>query len=320
MRLIENVLAKGLGADGMIAGQNAGEHVRTCAVLLECRLLMTGTSLAVGLDHAIERACATLSDLVHPDGCASLMFGAHLHSGAQIGAVLDVARRMCGVRAVRRPNVQLDEAGLCGWRDGRDYFLFASGAAEGARRMEADALAIEWSVSGERLFVAGGRGMGAVEIDRAGDGARKARRARLQVLPDGVVAEGTCEPAERLAGSPQLRRLLRSTKADLRIEDRVIGGAGQEVRGQIVCHPLARVRVGADGSVLVRRGGVTVRVESTRPITIENATWRPDAGLEVATRRIVVRYGQAPCSGTIRVTNLVAQPAEMLARMPAPTT
>jgi hypothetical protein len=316
MRWLERVLDRGLSVEGMIAGQNASEHVRTCALLLECRLLMTGTALEARLVSAIERACATLADLAHPDGGASSMFGGYVNCGAQMSAVLDAARRMCGIRVVRRPNVQLDEAGLCGWRDGRQYFLFGVGAVDGGR-MDADALSIEWTLGCERVFVAGGEQFASIEIDGAGT-ARNVRRARLQVLPDGVVAEGISEPTGRMAGAPQARRLLRSTNAELRVEDRVIGGAGQEVRAQIVCHPLARVRQGDDGSVTVRRGETVLRLESTQPISIELATWKPDAGLEVETRRIVLHYGPAPCSGTIRITNLVAQPTEKLVTIAAP--
>ncbi len=317
MKLLARAL-HGLEGDGMLAGQNAGEHAETCAKLLECRALLGGTELEEELRITIERACATLTDLVHPDGHASLLFDGQLHSGPSVDAILAVAGRLCGVQAVRRPSIRVDRAGLCGWREGRTYFLFASGSPEGGSPREADALAFEWTLQGERMFVAGGTRFAALEIDGAHGGTRSLSRARLQVLPDGLIAEGTCEPGARLRGRPLLRRLLRSTHAAMRIEDRVLGGAGQEVRAQIVCHPGARVRQDADGSVTVRRGAVAVRLESTKPITIEEASWRPDAGLEIATRRIVVHYGQTPCGGTIRLTNLAAHPPEMLVLTAAP--
>jgi hypothetical protein len=286
--------------------------------LLECRAVLGGTSVEPMLTAAIERACATLADLVHPDGHASLLGGGHLHAGPPVGATLDVARRLCDVRAVRRPNIRLDEAGLCGWREGRTYFLFASGTVAGSRTSR-DALAFEWTLHGERVFVADGESVAALEIDGSRGAARGARRTRLQVLPDGLVAEGTFEPAVRLKGRPLLRRLLRSTVGGMRIEDRVLGGVGQEVRAQILCHPAARVRQAADGSVSVRRGAVVLRLESEHPISIEDATWQPDAGLEIPTRRIVVHYGTAPCGGAIKITSLVAHPAEMIALTSMPT-
>jgi hypothetical protein len=304
------VLDHDLAVDGMLPGTTPASQARVCAMLLECRAVLDQPALQPRLDAAIERACAALSDLMHPDGFPSLLFGGQLHSGPPAVVVLDVALRLCGTRTVRRPRIVLP--GVCGWREGRTYFLFACGGTPTSMRASADALGIEWTLHGERIFVAGGTRNPPLEID--GTDARNAHalRTRLQILHDGIVAEGTSDRDARTAGRPMHRRLLRSTPASVRIEDRVIGGTGQDVRAQIVCHPNARVRRLADGSVIVRRGAIAVRVESAQRITVEDAVWQPDAGLEIRTRRIVVHYGLAPCAGSIRVQSLVTRPPEML--------
>jgi hypothetical protein len=285
--------------------------------LLECRVVVNdqgpeGRALQPALDATIDRACATLVDRVHHDGCPSLLFGGGLHAGHPSALILAAAQRLCGVRSVSRPSIVLDQAGVCGWRDGRSCFLFACGPVGDGCDAHADALAFEWTVHGERLFVAGG---GVEPFALEGERRLRARfrRTRLQVLPDGLVAEGECDRFSGATGRPLHRRLLRSTHDGLRVEDRVEGGAGQATSALLTCHPLARAKLMPDGTVTIRRGAVLVRVEARHPITIEAAVWQPDEGLALATQRLVVRIGPAPCVGSIHVRAQVTRALERTA-------
>ena len=47
--------------------------------------------------------------------------------------------------------------------------------------------------------------------------------------------------------------------------------------------------------MLLARGRAAARVVAETPIGIEDAVWRPEPGLSVPTRRLVVHHGRAPC-------------------------
>jgi uncharacterized heparinase superfamily protein len=260
--------------------------------------------------------------------------------------ILAVFARIYGNRPAARMHVALDDAGYYGYRDAKTFVLFDCGAiapdhlpAHG----HGDALSLEWTVQGERIFVDAGvfeyhagpwralsrstKAHNTVTLDdldqcefwssfRMGRRAR-VTRGRRQVLPDGVVIEGAHDGYAHLAGRPIHRRLVRATADDLRIEDRIEGGGGQKACARLLCHPSSRLTTSKDGLITITQGRVQVRVVSESPMTIEDAVWCPDFGLKLKTKQIVVHYGEAPRVGAIYVRSLLpaSQSLATLARV-----
>lgn len=340
-RLAERHLARELDAqflaDGHHFERSPAYHAQVCADLIEIRVALGATQAAERLDEVLARALQALADLTHPDGRVSSFSDGGQEMGYSPDAILDAYRRIGGAPPVSRRHVALEDVGYYGWREGRSLFLFDCGdlaADDLPAHGHGDALAFEWTLHGERVFVDAGvfeyragdrrtwsrstRAHNTVTLDDQDQGefvgsfrlGRRARvrRTRLQILPDGIVVEGVHDGYEHLRGAPLHRRLVRASSHDLRIEDRIEGGAGQCVRARLLCHPSARVSQSADGVVTIRQGRVVVRVVSESPITVEDAQWFPDFGLALRTKQIVVDHGSAPRVGAITATSLVRAP------------
>lgn len=130
---------------------------------------------------------------------------------------------------------------------------------------------------------------------------RRCRVKRTEFLQqaDGFVLEGSHDGFAHLPGAPIHRRRVHARPDDVRIEDRIDGGAGQIARSRLLLHPDCRVTTERDGSLTIRRGRASARVVSKAPIEIVDAWWFPDFGIRMRTKQLVLMYGAAPCTGVI---------------------
>ena len=130
------------------------------------------------------------------------------------------------------------------------------------------------------------------------------KRTRWQVQSDGFVLEGAHHGFAHLAGEPVHRRLIHARPHEIRIEDRIEGGAGQIARSRLLLHPDCRVTTDPDGVVTIPRGRALARVVAESPIEVVVAWWFPDFGIRLRTKQLVVKYGAAPCVGGIWLRSL----------------
>lgn len=324
--LLERELSEQMLADGMHFERSPAYHAQVLADLVECRAVLPDGALRARLDAVLARAAQALADLTHPDGACSLFNDGGLHMSYAPGEVLAAVERAIGVRARARSVFALDAAGYHGARRGKSYVVADCGAigpdhlpAHG----HADALAFEWTVAGERLVVDAGvfeyrpgelrdlarstRSHNTVTLDEHDScelwssfrvGRRPdVRRTRWETSEDGFVLEGSHDGFAHLAGVPIHRRCFRATPDEIRIEDRVEGGAGQIARARLLLHPGCRVIREALCAVTIRRGRAAARIVSDAPIDVVDADWFPDFGVRIATKQLVVEYGAAPCTG-----------------------
>lgn len=339
--LLRRELAVQFLPDGLHFERSPAYHAQACADLVECRVALGECATSRLVDATLERAMQALVDVVHPDGRVSLFSDGGLEMAYAPDVVLAAWQRLSDGKTASRPHVTLESAGYYGWRDGRTLFLFDCGdlAAEALpAHGHGDALSFEWTVHGERVFVDAGvfeyrpgdmrawsrstRAHNTVTLDDVDQGefvgsfrlGRRARveRTRLQLLPDGIVVEGLHDGFEHLPGAPLHRRLVRATTHELRVEDRIEGGAGQRACARLLCHPSARVTQSRDGVVTIQQGRVAVRVTSESPITVTSSWWCPDFGLKLRTKQIVIDYGTAPRVGSFQARSLVTSPHEMV--------
>jgi hypothetical protein len=99
-----------------------------------------------------------------------------------------------------------------------------------------------------------------------------------------------------------------ATVHGLSVEDYIAGGAGQDVRAELLLHPSVEVRCRGSSLVLVA-GPVTALVETRHEVEVERAWWLGEDGEWRSTRRLVVRYAPAPCSGSFRIDRLAPKTA-----------
>lgn len=324
--ILANELGEQMLPDGMHFERSPAYHAQVVADLLEVRAVLAPSPLRARLDEVLSRACQVALDLAHPDGAPSLFNDGGLHMAYAPREILSVAKRVLGTTFTPRAVFALDAAGYFGARNGKDYVLADCGAigpdhlpAHG----HADALAFEWTVAGERLVVDAGtfeyqpgatrdlarstKVHNTVTLDdhdscefwssfRVGRRSR-VRRSRLQFQGDGFVLEGSHDGFEHLAGAPIHRRTIRANPAEIRIEDRIEGGAGQIARSRLLLHPECRVTTSPDGVVTIQRGRARARIVAETPIEVVDAWWFPDFGVKLATKQLVVTYGDAPCVG-----------------------
>jgi len=326
--MLANELSEQMLLDGMHFERSPAYHVQVVADLVECRSVLAPSPLRARLDEILACAAQVVADLEHPDGAPSLFNDGGLHMAYSPREVLDAVERALGTKFEPRPVFALESAGYYGARRGKDYVLVDCGAigpdhlpAHG----HADALAFEWTVAGERLVVDAGvyeyqpgamrdlarstKSHNTVTLDdhdsiefwssfRVGRRCR-VKRTRLQVRTDGFVLEGTHDGFAHLAGEPIHRRLFHAKPGEIRIQDRIEGGAGQIARARLLLHPDCRVTTDKDGVVTIRRGRASARVVAETPIEITEAWWFPDFGIRLRTKQLVVTYGAAPCVGGI---------------------
>lgn len=331
--VLEQQIDEQILPDGMHFERSPAYHAQVVADLLECRAILHAGALRDRIDGALERAVQALADLTHPDGAPSLFNDGGLHMAYATREILDVHARLLQRAPIVRPVFGLESAGYYGARAGKSYVLADCGAigpdhlpAHG----HADALAFEWTVAGERLIVDAGvfeyepgamrdmaratKSHNTVTLDdhdqcefwssfRVGRRCR-VRRTRWQVTAEGFVLEGTHDGFAHLPGEPMHRRTLRATPHEIRIDDRVEGGAGQIARARFLLHPECRVTTDADGVVTIRRGRAIARLVSESPIAVVEALWCPDFGIRLPTKQLVVTYGGAPCVGGVWLRSL----------------
>jgi uncharacterized heparinase superfamily protein len=337
-RVLGGELGEQILPDGMHFERSPSYHAQVFGDLLECADALDAGPLRVLLMNKLDAIAQALADLTHPDGLPSLFNDGGLHMSYGTAECLAAWERMGGRTPREQPVFALKWAGYYGVRAGRSLVLADCGPIAPEHlpaHGHGDILAFEWTVAGRRFVVDAGvfeyeRGArraasrastahNTVTLDdrdqcefwaafRVGRRARVQRR-RYEELEGGFVLEGAHDGYEHLAGSPRHIRTLRARADEIRVDDRIIGGAGQRVRARLLLHPDVRVERLATG-LLLSSGEVVVELDCAHVITVVDACWCPDFGVSLPTRQIVIEYAPAPSSGSFTLTH-VAVPRAM---------
>lgn len=303
--------------DGVHYERSPSYHCQVFADLLECRCALGGDPLAGVLDAALAGMARAAACLSQPDGAVAQFNDAGLAMAYAPGECLDAYDRMFGARPSLDGAFALRDAGYFGLRTDRLYFVADCGRIapdDLPAHGHGDVLSFELSVDGARVivdqgvfeYVAGERR----EMSRAASshntlslegvdqadffGAfRCGRRPNVEARDfsasdDGLTLVGAHDGFAHLPGAPRHVRRFEATRDGIEIFDRIEGRTDRAASIGFLLHPSANVEVSGQ-SARIARGGATLVMASSLPITVEDALWWPDMGREQATRRLRLR-------------------------------
>ncbi len=329
LALLRRELVKQIPADGMHYERSASYHAQVFADLLDCRHALGKDPLGGQLDDALARMAQVTVDLAHPDG-SPVLFNDAGHSMAYgPAACLAVYERLFGRRPEPRTIFALKHAGYYGLHNGETYLVTDCGRIapdDLPAHGHGDVLSFEWSVAGERIivdqgvyeYIAGERRRraraasshntlcfeGADQADFFG-AFRCGRRPNVEVLGyeqrgDGFSLEGTHDGFCTLPGRPRHIRRFDADPDSLVITDRVEGRPSLPAQITFLLHPDVDLTC-AGCQATLRSNRAAVLMTSSEPIAVEPAVWWPDMGMELATRRLVVRFAPGVASTTTQL-------------------
>lgn len=314
---LEQALARQILPDGVHFERSPAYHCQVFADLIECRLALGCDPLGGALDAALASVARATADLAHPDGHVAQFNDAGLHMAYEPAACLAAYARLSGAWPAARAVFAFPDAGYFGLRDGGTYFVADCGAIapdDLVAHGHGDVLSFECSVAGRRMIVDQGvfeyaagprrqasRGSrahntltveGADQAEFFGD-FRCGRRPRVEVLghartPTGFVLEGTHDGFAHLPGGPKHVRRFSVTPDEIVIRDRIEGHGRHPATIGFLVHPSCTIELGS-GEARIARDGATVDLAASHPLAVEAAVWWPDMGVELPTRRLLLR-------------------------------
>jgi glycosyltransferase involved in cell wall biosynthesis/uncharacterized heparinase superfamily protein len=324
LALLTRELGVQIMPDGMHGERSASYHAQVFADLLECRHALGEDAFGGRLDDALAGMAQAIADLTHPDGSPALFNDAGMSMAYAPAACLDVYERLSGRRPEPRAVFAFKDAGYYGLRSGGAHFIADCGRIapdDLPAHGHGDVLSFEWSVAGERIIV----DQGVFEY-AAGERRQRARAAashntlcfegadqadffgafRCGRRPDvdvtgyapragGFMLEGGHDGFSALPGRPRHIRRFDATPDNIVVTDRIEGAPSRPAQIAFLLHPGVDVScAGCEATLRGRRAAV--QMTSSQPITVEPAVWWPDMGVELATRRLVVRLARGAAS------------------------
>ncbi|MEO7378914.1 MAG: alginate lyase family protein [Sphingomicrobium sp.] len=299
--------------DGMQFERSASYHNQVLGDLLDIRHALGRDPYGGALDGAIVAAAQVAADLTHPDGGPALFGDAGLTMARGSRELREAARSITGQSFAPRPAFDLPAAGYAGLRSVRDLLICDAGPLGPDRlpgHAHGDLGSFEWSVAGRRLIVDQGV-YTYVEGDRRKHARSAANHNTLAApLADQAdffgsfrmgrrchIASRSAEVSEKFLrvdvshdgfvgrnGGARHRRLIEARPDEIVITDHI----DRDLAGAAVSFlvaPDVEVRPVAGGVELF---GPTAhcRIASSGEVTIEDAVWWPDMGVERDTRRV----------------------------------
>jgi len=320
-------------ADGMHYELSPTYHNQVFADLLDCYAAMGEGLERDTLGLTLDKMSQLAADFRHPDGGVSLFNDCGLYFAYKADDCLTAYHALRGKTVEAQQHIALSSAGYYGLRHEQDLFLVD--CAELApdylpAHGHGDALAFEWSIAGQRVFVDAGvfeynpgpkraysRATSAhntVNLDGEDQSEfwkafRVGRRAHItrcdyQSTATGFRLTGEHDGYTRLDGKPLHQRTFDVSSDIVQIDDIVNSGNGQQAQAVMLLHPDTQIDQLDDNTVHVTTGPAQVKVSASAAIIVESASWHPDQGIDLATKKLVVNYGAAPCKGSITLQKL----------------
>ena len=296
-------------ADGMHYERSPSYHCQVFSDLLECLNVLCVASISSLLSQNLEKMAQVIADLTHPDGFVAQFNDAGLNMAYSPSECLRVYEGS-GLQPVLPSSMfRLDEAGYFGGRINDQYLVLDCGPIapdDLPAHGHGDVLSFEWSVGGQRLivdpgvfeYIASERRMasrsaashntlcieGADQADFFG-AFRCGRRPNAEVLDislkdHNLTFVGQHDGFANLKGGPIHQRTFEFNETSLSIVDSIHGQSNRRAEIRYLLHPKIRTQIKGDG-VLLSSGKLNVFVSSSAPISIDEAVWCPDLGVEI---------------------------------------
>lgn len=315
--------------DGMHYERSPAYHVQVFADLLECYSVLEEGPLKGRLGDRLSDMAQVTAHLIHPDGQVSLFNDGGLEMARDPEMCLQVWEELSGEDVRSSETFALSDSGYYGLRRGDEYVLVDAGKIapdELPGHGHGDVFSFEWTIDAQRVVVDAGvyeynpgqrrvysrstQAHNTVTVDGEDqcefwDAFRMGRRARVteknyQKSETGFRLSGRHDGYRHLAGCPVHERTFDVESEDIRVEDEVKGGGGQRVEARLLLHPECSVEMATE-DIEISCGDINVVLETNATVSLRDAVWFPNFGVERSCKQIILRYGEAPCSGGFRL-------------------
>lgn len=315
--------------DGMHYERSPAYHVQVFADLLECYSVLEEGLLKERLADRLSDMAQVTAHLTHPDGRISLFNDGGLEMARDPETCLQVWEELSGENVHPSETFALSDAGYYGLRRENEYVLVDVGKVapdELPGHGHGDLFSFEWTIDAQRVVVDAGvyeynpgqrraysrstQAHNTVTVDGEDqcefwNAFRMGRRARVtrenyQKTETGFRLTGRHDGYRHLAGRPVHERTFEVEPGDIRVEDEVTGGEGQRVEARLLLHPECSVEVATE-DIKISSGDIDAALETNAAVSLRDATWFPNFGVEHTCKQIILRYGAAPCSGGFRL-------------------
>lgn len=313
--LLNRELPRQILRDGVHYERSPSYHAQVFADLIETRAALGFGAATVLLDTALQRMATATALLAHPDGGPAQFNDAGMTMAYPPAQCLAAYAQVTGQPIPTADGAfRLPSAGYFGLQ-APGFALIADMGAIGPDTLPAhahgDIGSIELSVGGMRFivdqgvfeYVVGDRRQAsrsahshnclAIEGAEPADffGAfRCGRRPKVTVMQyvggeDTMRLRGHHDGYAHLPGKPEVERRVEVGAGGITLHDRILCDVWHTATSRLLLHPDCAVELHGD-TAIISRGGIALAVRGSAPLRVEDASWWPDMGIEVATRRL----------------------------------
>ena len=323
VRLLRDQLDRQILPDGMHDERSPSYHCQIFADLIECRQTVpTHPEVASILDAKLTAMAQVVADMTMPDGTVAQFNDAGATMAYSPEACLGAFSALGYPLPSQRHIFALPDAGYFGAHLPTASLIIDCGRIapdDLPAHGHGDILSFELCIAGHRVIVDQGvleyvagparqacrssRHHNTLAIDGIDQaeffGAFRCGRRpnvgvrRYETSGQGFILEGTHDGYASLPGSPRPVRRFELKPGDLLIEDWLDGTTSANVSIAYLLHPAAVVTASAlEARISIGRTTVTLRCSHS--ISIEEAVWWPDMGVERTTQRLRIALGSQP--------------------------
>jgi uncharacterized heparinase superfamily protein len=328
LRLLAQELDRQILPDGVHYERTPSYHAQVLADLAECHHVLGGDPLSGRLDRALRNMAQAVVDLAHPDGAPAMFNDAGLNTCYSPAECCEALHRMIDFTARPRTVFDYPEAGYWGARSQNHTIIVDCGPIapdDLPAHGHGDVLSFEWSVGDRRFIVDQGvyeysegerrersraasshntlcfEGADQAEFFAAFRCGRrpKANVRSYEPRANGFVLEGAHDGFANLPGQPIHVRRFEVDERSVRIIDSIEGTAPVAAKIAFLLHPEVKLEK-QGGKMVLTREGERATIASSVGVTVEDAVWWPDFGVEIPTHRIVLHVEPtAPATSTV---------------------
>lgn len=91
---------------------------------------------------------------------------------------------------------------------------------------------------------------------------------------------------------------------EITITDKITDGAGQLAQAVLLLHPDAQIAQSQDDRLEIIVGSVKVEVSASAAIIAQDASWHPDQGIDLPTKKLCINFGHSPCQGQFKLRKI----------------
>lgn len=311
--------------DGMHYELSPSYHCQVFMDLLDCYGMLHNHELKTQLFREMSKMSQVIADLSLADGYMAQFSDGGYHMAPPPDVCLTRWKNISGKAVKQRQYFMLPQGGYCGMHSNDIDIVIDSGKI-GADSLPAhghgDIFSFELCVSGKRLVIDTGvyeynsgvkraysrstKAHNTVTLNNNDQGEfyssfRLGRRANVNIIDfnyhdSGFTFTALHDGFTRLEGAPIHRRSFNTVGRQIVIEDQITEGDSQIVTSRLLINPDCKL-TSENNSVYISSSTSELKLLTSFPLRIVEASWFPDFGVELPCYQIEIEYGSAPCKG-----------------------